>query len=315
MKKRRIKKKPIIILGCILTAVIIFTILIVLHVKKINSPEYKLGKIGYNEKEINDILKLEDMYIKYAISNKYDKYLIPLVEQKYFLWKNYKKYKSFIKDEYGNSKVNYENVIIKVNTRTCYDYYTHTVKTNMDMGYGIIVNKYYSLPDKYEPEDVVDMNSQYAYPGNSIRSEVYEAFKEMSSKAKEDGITLIVNSSYRGYDEQKEIYEEYEDKNGKEYADKYAARPNFSEHQTGLSLDIFSPGYGMKTFESSPAFKWLSENSYKYGFILRYPKDKQNITGYAYESWHYRYLGKDLSLKVYEEGITFDEYYAYYLDK
>ena len=212
-------------------------------------------------------------------------------------------------------KVDYDLVIVKVNTRTNYDYYTHTSVTNMDLGYGILVNKYYSLPEKYAPEDVVSMSSTYAYPNNSIRSEVYEAFKEMSSKAKEEKISLIANSSYRDYNSQKEIYDEYADKNGKEYADKYAARPDFSEHQSGLALDIFTPGYGMKNFDNSDAFKWLTANSYKYGFILKYPDGKENITGYAYESWHYRYLGKDLARKVYESGLTFDEYYAYYLDK
>lgn len=314
MKKRKLKKEAIVILIFVPFVIILGVFLINLY-RHYNSLEYKLGEIGYSENEINVISKMEDKYLEYALSNSYDKYLIPLTSQKYFIWKKYKDYVSYIKKGYNGKKIDYNDVIIKVNTKTMYDAYTHTEETNMDLGFGILVNKYYSLPDKYAPDDIVSMSNQYAYPDNSIRSEVYDAFKEMSKAAKEDGITLIVNSSYRDYETQKEIYEDYKDKNGAEYADKYAARPNFSEHQTGLSLDIFSPGYGMKNFESSSAFVWLSSNCYKYGFILRYPKDKEDLTGYSYEAWHYRYLGKDLAQKVHESTLTFDEYYAYYLDK
>lgn len=314
MKRRRLKKKPIIILLSIILGIVFFIVGISVY-KHYTSLEYRLGKVGYSDDEISKIAKLDKKYIDYALKNDYDKYLIPLTSQKYFLWKNYNDYVSYIQKGYKGSKVDYENVIVKVNTKTLYDAYTHTSETNMDLGYGILVNKYYSLPDKYGPDDIEDMSNIYAYPGNKIRKDVYEAFKEMSKAAKDNGITIIVNSSYRSYDEQKQIYDDYHDKNGEEYADKYAARPNFSEHQTGLALDIFSPGYGMKNFETSDAFKWLAENSYKYGFILRYPDGKQGITGYSYESWHYRYLGKELAEKVYNSGLTFDEYYAFYLEK
>ena len=202
-----------------------------------------------------------------------------------------------------------------VNVGADNDPYTHTKKTDMDKEYAILVNKYNSLPEKYAPDDIVEMSNWYAYPDNRIRQTVYDAFKEMSEDAKESGYTLIVNSSYRSYEEQKEIYDDYERNRGKEYADKYAARPDFSEHQTGLSLDIFSPGANMSNFADTETYKWLKDNSYKYGFILRYPLGKEDITGYNYEAWHYRYLGKDLAKKVYDSGLTYDEYYAYYLDK
>ena len=306
MYKRKIKKGPIIIFIFIIILLIIIGVFCFNLYKYYSSYEYKLGEIGYSEKEINQIVKLD---------HKYDKYFLPLISQKYFLWKNYNNYSSYIKKIYKNQKINYEDVISKVNTKNNNAPYSKTSLTNMDKGYAILVNKHYSLPEKYAPDDIVEMSNWYAYPGNSIRKDVLEAFKEMSKAAKEDGITLIVNSSYRSYDEQKKIYSEYEDKKGKEYADKYAARPDFSEHQTGLSLDIFTPGAGMGNFENTKAFEWLSNNCYKYGFILRYPKDKEDITGYSYEAWHYRFLGKSLSKKVYDSGITFDEYYAYYLDK
>ena len=311
--KRRVKKGPIIF-------IIVFILIIILVICGINlykyytSDEYLLGKAGYNEDEIQSILKFDEKYITYAKEHEYEDDFIPLIKEKYFLWKNYDEYIKYIDDVYEDKKVDYSKVISLVNVGANYEPYTHTSQVDMDMGYAILVNKYTSLPEKYAPDDVVEMSNWYSYPGNSIRKDVYDAFKEMFNAAKEEGLTLIVNSSYRTYEVQKEIYDDYDDNRGREYADKYAARPDFSEHQTGLSIDIFSLGSNMETFESTDEFKWLSENCYKYGFILRYPKDKEDITGYSYEAWHYRYVGKDLAKKVYDSGLTYDEYYAYYLD-
>ena len=136
----------------------------------------------------------------------------------------------------------------------------------------------------------------------------------MFNDAKKENITLIINSSYRSYKEQEEVYNMYLTNKGEEYADKYAARPGHSEHQTGLAIDLTTYGANGETFDQTDAFKWLENNAYKYGFILRYPKDKENITGYNYESWHYRYVGVETATKLKEENITYDEYYAYYIE-
>lgn len=312
-KKRRIKKGPIIVLIVIILVIILVIVGINLY-KHYTSDEYRLGQAGYNEDEISEILKFDEKYITYAIEHDYEDDFIPLLQEKYFLWKNYDKYIKYIDDEYGNTKVDYSRVVSLVNVGANNDPYTNTKETDMDKGYAILVNKYTYLPENYAPDDIVEMSNWYAYPNNSIRQEVYDAFKEMSAAAQEDGYTLIVNSSYRTSDEQKEIYADYEDNRGKEYADTYAARPDFSEHQTGLSLDVFSPGANMSNFADTETFKWLSENCYKYGFILRYLEGKEEITGYNYEAWHYRYVGKDLAKKVYDSDLTYDEYYAYYLD-
>ena len=313
-KKRRIKKGPIIVLAVIILVIILIVVGINLY-NHYTSNEYRLSEAGYNEDEIKEILKFDEKYITYAIEHKYEDDFIPLLKEKYFLWKNYDKYIAYIDEEYGNKQVDYSKVVSLVNVGADSDPYTNTKKADMDKGYAILVNKYTSLPEKYAPDDIVEMSNWYAYPDNSIRQEVYDAFKEMSEAAKETGYTLIVNSSYRSYDEQKAIYDDYEDNRGKEYADTYAARPDFFLFLTGLSLDVFSPGANMSNFADTETFKWLSENCYKYGFILRYPEGKEEITGYNYEAWHYRYLGKELAKKVYESGLTYDEYYAYYLDK
>ena len=141
---------------------------------------------------------------------------------------------------------------------------------------------------------------------------VLSAFKNMWSAAKKQDLTLIVNSSYRDYKSQEEVWNYYDDLRGEEYADSIAARAGYSEHQTGLALDIITYGANKNNFEKTDEFKWLEKNAHKYGFILRYPKGKEDITGYAYESWHYRYVGIETATEIYNKKITYDEYYAYY---
>ena len=137
----------------------------------------------------------------------------------------------------------------------------------------------------------------------------------MWNDAKEEGLLLIVNSSYRDYEVQDAVWKEYAEVHGEEWADNKAARAGSSEHETGLALDIVTNNVVMNEFENTDEFKWLQKNAYKYGFILRYPKNKENITGYEYESWHYRYVGEKVAKEIHDMDITFDEYYAYYLDK
>ena len=113
-----------------------------------------------------------------------------------------------------------------------------------------------------------------------------------------EGHTIVINSSYRDYNSQKEIWESRKDLYGTRKADEYAARPGYSEHQTGYAIDV-SDYYDVNDeFGKTDSFLWMKENCYKYGFILRYPEDKEDITGYSYEPWHYRYVGKDAALKI-----------------
>ena len=108
----------------------------------------------------------------------------------------------------------------------------------------------------------------------------------------------------------------YKERKGLEYADNISARAGFSEHQTGYAVDVgvqakMSTG---KAFKNTGEYKWMLENSYKYGYILRYPENKSDITGYGFEAWHYRYVGKDVALYIHEHDITFDEYYAFFIE-
>ena len=131
----------------------------------------------------------------------------------------------------------------------------------------------------------------------------------MKSAANAEGVDFDVFSGYRSYTNQKYTYQGWVNKDGQAAADTYSARPGHSEHQSGLAADI--NGYGA-IFDESKATEWLAKNCYKYGFILRYPEGKQGITGYVYESWHFRYVGVDLATKLYNNGnwITLEEYFG-----
>ena len=136
-----------------------------------------------------------------------------------------------------------------------------------------------------------------------------EAFKLMQSDAKALGLNIYISSGYRGYTYQEKLYNNYVSISGKAQADTYSARPGHSEHQTGTCFDLNSID---DSFQYTNEGKWVNENAYVYGFIIRYPKGKESITGYQYESWHLRYVGRDLASKLYHDGEweTLEEYYG-----
>ena len=138
--------------------------------------------------------------------------------------------------------------------------------------------------------------------------------EEMINDAKKDNINIRVISSYRSYYYQMKLYNNYVISDGKKNADTYSARAGFSEHQTGLTIDVDDGITYYNDFERTDSYKWMIKNSYKYGFILRYPKNKESITRYTYESWHYRYVGIDIAKYIKKHNITFDEYYAMFID-
>ena len=140
--------------------------------------------------------------------------------------------------------------------------------------------------------------------------EAKEAFENMSQAAKEENMNIIAMSSYRSYDYQVNLYNNYVETDGQEAADTYSARAGYSEHQTGLAVDVYNQELPYTSFEETEEFNWMQENAYKYGFILRFPKDKVNITGYQYEAWHYRYVGKDIAEYIHNHNLTLEEYYV-----
>ena len=233
------------------------------------------------------------------------------IQEKYFMYKNLDRYLAYYQK---NLKVETTKIVSLVNTNRDHEYYEDTKATDISKDTLMLVNKYNYLTEDYEPDNLVKVSSTYAYEGNILRSDVIEIFKTMVDDAKKEDIKLILNSSYRTYKDQDNTWTTRKNMSGIAKADSYAARAGYSEHQTGLAVDINEYQSTEDDFENTASFKWLNEHAHEYGFILRYPKDYEDITGYSYESWHYRYVGTDVATKIKQENITFDEYYAFYLD-
>jgi D-alanyl-D-alanine carboxypeptidase len=171
----------------------------------------------------------------------------------------------------------------------------------------VIVNKNNKLSYFYRPYDLVKLNENYAYQDKYLRNEAAINFEKLSEEAKELGYNIIVVSAYRSYFYQNVLYNNYIDTLGEEKALLASAKPGHSEHQTGLSIDVATNNISYSDFESTNEFKWLKNNAHKYGFILRYPKGKENITGFKYEPWHYRYVGVELATYLYETNKVLEE--------
>ncbi len=169
-----------------------------------------------------------------------------------------------------------------------------TVKNGITYVNGVLIaNKSYSLPSSYNP--------------GAILPEALSSFYTMQADAAKAGLNLWITSGYRSYSYQAQLYNSYAARDGYAKADTYSARPGYSEHQTGLAMDINVAG---DQFGLTPESKWLAANCYKYGFVIRYMNGKQNITGYKYEPWHVRYLGKDLAKEVYDSGLCLEEFFC-----
>lgn len=177
----------------------------------------------------------------------------------------------------------------------------------------VLVNKLNRLQSNYVPHDLEQISLNYATNNKFLRKEAKENFEKLSSDAKKIGYSIIAVSAYRDYDYQENLFNNYVKEKGENYALKCSAKAGHSEHQTGLSVDVMGSNNDYDQFEKSKEFDWMKNNSYKYGFILRYPKGKEYITGFKYEPWHYRYVGKDVASIIYTEGITLEEYYKKYI--
>ena len=184
---------------------------------------------------------------------------------------------------------------------------------DLNKNYAILVNKNYTLPKDYVPNDLILIDSKYSIKGEG-RVKAVNSFIKMCNDALDKNLHIINESAYRSYERQKELYDIDYAKKGS-IANDTLALPGSSEHQTGLAFDLCTNEYNMYNFDKSNEFIWLIKNAHKYGFILRYPKGMKHITGYNYEPWHFRYLGTDLATKVYNSNLTYDEYYFKYIEK
>lgn len=235
-----------------------------------------------------------------------------------------KKDLAYYKDEYEDAYKEYreknkdlliEKVIINVNIGLNYDYYTHTKATKDLNTNTILVNKYNYLTEDYVPENLQTVDKKYSSKTLQLVDYAKEAFEELSEAASKENYTVLAMSSYRSYQYQYNLYNRYVSTDGVKAADTYSARPGYSEHQTGLAVDVYNGKEDFTNFEKTKEYNWMQDNAYKFGFILRFPKDKVLETGYQYESWHYRYVGKEIAKYIHDNNLCFEEYYATHLIK
>ncbi len=294
MKKKKIKTKNLIIFIICITLIVIS---ITYGLTKANKSNEKKG-INKKEPKVVEQKELTEM-------EKAKK------ELKYYKDENVKEYEEY---RQKNPNLSIEKVITNVNIGLNNKYYTNTKPSKYLNTEKILVNKYNYVTEDYIPENLQIVSSKYSSKTVKLVSYAKEAFEELAAAAEKENYTINAMSSYRDYAYQNTLYNNYAKKDGYDNADTYSARPGYSEHQTGLAVDIDNKKEYFTNFEKTKEYEWMQNNAYKYGFILRFPKDKVLETGYEYESWHYRYVGKEIAKYIHDNNMCYEEYYAQNLD-
>ena len=267
-------------------------------------------KVGYKYNEINIIFSHgNNESVKKFLKKEKIKYLEEFFSLDYAKLDNYERYLKYA-DETGEDE---DVTVLYVNLDLDKPDY-EDAKLVEKFSINMLVNKHRYLDEKYEPNDLMTIPSEYASEDDLKSSRIaFNAFKQMSDAASKEGLGIVINSAYRSYQDQIDIGEYYKKWYGQSYVDKYVAKPGYSEHQTGLAYDIGSRS--VNVFANSKEYEWMKNNAYKYGFIERFTKKYEHITGFRMEPWHYRYVGKDIAKYIHENNISLEEYYAVYLDK
>ena len=198
--------------------------------------------------------------------------------------------------------------------------YSDSITVTDDSDMTLLVNKSHALPEGYAPSDLEIMEQYGCVQGEDyscqdvaymeLRSEALQAYYQWCQAAQEQGIYIRAIAGYRSYDYQAGLWNYNAGIYGEEYADQYYARPGQSEHNSGLAVDITFNGYNFNEIELYDGYEWILSSAHEYGFILRYPEDKQDITRYGYESWHFRYVGKEAAEVIYRNNWTLEEYHG-----
>lgn len=270
-----------------------------------------LIKKDYSDYEISMILSHGDDKAVWDFTKR-DKvrYLEEFFSIDYARLENYDRYLKYMDEEREDEETTVLHVNLNLDIPD-YEQAVEVVKFSTDM----FVNKHHYLDKDFKVDNLVTVEDKYTVGNEKIKAnrEAYNAFVTMLKDGEKEDMHFLINSCYRSYEDQEETWNTYKGLYGDNYVLKYVAKPGFSEHQTGLGFDIASTTSNV--FVDSKESKWLFDNAYKYGFIYRYPKGLESITGYNYESWHYRYVGKKIAKYIEEHNITFDEYYVRFLDK
>ena len=332
-KRKKINKRIKLILSILL--IIIVSYVSITIIKNINNKEItipilnekssnktkdeislKLEKLNYTKEEVDLIKKYtKKENINYLINNKINhKIAYNFINETYYIDEYLIDYLNYYTK---NQNKSYSEIIKIINTHIDKDFYTDTIKTDTSLGKFVILNKYYYADNSYPSNNLITLDGKYHVNKTQVKlnKECYEAFLLMFEDAYKLGYGFKLKSAYRSYDTQVTTYDYWvstENGNTKK-ADNYSARPGHSEHQTGYAFDIRDYNYEYDDYSKSKSFTWVSKNAHKYGFIIRFPKGKEHITGYQYEPWHYRYCGIECATYIYENDITFEEYYEYFI--
>ena len=273
-------------------------------IKNINT----LIEKGYSNNDISMILAHgNDLEVTEFAQREKIKYLEEFYSISYAKLKYYDRYLEYSR-ETGEDEA---TTVLYVNLGMDKEPYTDSNLVK-DFSIDMLVNKYNHLEANFEPDDLIAIESGYRNDEAQFGAKVaVESFKKMYHAAAKEGLGLVINSGYRSYEEQEELCEVYRLLYGDNYVKKYVASPGYSEHQTGLAFDIGSTSSNI--FADSLEYQWMLKNAHKYGFILRFSKSGETITGFRNEPWHYRYVGEKIATYIYEHNITFEEYYVEFL--
>jgi LAS superfamily LD-carboxypeptidase LdcB len=263
---------------------------------------------GYNAQEINDIYKMSDQNINKLLNKNY--YDI----KKYYQIKNFdanniERYIIYQK----NTDKNIQDVITEINIGIDLKPYTQSEKINNPDDFLVLVNKFNYLDESYKPNDLVAVTGFYGII--YMRSIAKDNFIKLQNAINNDlKVNILPTTAYRGFAFQQNLYNNYVKKDGIEAADTYSARPGFSEHQTGLAIDLKDSSLSTIRINDTD-YTWLKNNAYKYGFIIRFPANKEKLTGYQEENWHIRYVGLDAAQKIHDSELSLEEYIDLYYKK
>ncbi len=234
-----------------------------------------------------------------------------LEKQAHYNYFRYDLLDKYVEYSVANPDIQSLDVIIAVNEGLYRPFYTDTIEVQNPNDYTALVNKYFYLPSTYVPVDLINNES-----GVYLRQNAFGAFERLKKDMQKEGYDLYLFSGYRSYARQRALYNNYVEREGVKEADTYSARPGHSEHQTGLAMDFLhtkniTGDFTDVGFEQTDEYKWIVENAYKYGLILRYPKGEEDVTGYIYEPWHWRFVGEDVAQFMHDNNIkTLEEFHA-----
>lgn len=264
-------------------------------------------RISYDNQQLN--------IQKYLFNNEYHKIIKDVLDVCRYSNFYPEKFQRYINYHEQSPDYNIQEVLLRVNLDLDYPFYENITTIEHPYELLILVNKQHKLPSGFHQYNLVQMDKKYTVNDGKeylLAGVAYDKYVQMAEAANREGLAMRVLSAYRTEDYQANLYNNKVASTGKINADNYSARPGHSEHQTGLAVDISSTN---TTFEYSAEFMWLQQHAHEYGFILRYPKNKEWITGYSYEPWHYRYVGTDVASIIHQENITYEEFYVKYISQ